>query len=380
VVLVVLCLVLSSAIAVGGGLWYFNAGPFAADESQSGPLPAVTTVVTIAPSPTGTVPDFATVYARVQSGVGLIVATTCQGLYSGSGFLLDSQTMATAAHVISGATSVSVEFGGKRQPAKVVGVDPSIDVAVLSLDSEVDGHVFQLADEDPQPGTHVAAIGFPLDEPKSLTEGTVSGLGRDIATESGEFHGLMQTDTAINPGNSGGPLVDIEGRVVGLADAIRTDAQGIGFAVPPSLAAPALVDGIGLEHPKTPSCAAPLETGVRQTLLAYFAAINGRDYEAAMRQLSGDYRSENFSKPKLWYDAYATSHDDRLSIESVSGPLARPRVWARFRSHQDPGYGPPGARSATCLLWSVDYVMVDVGQRWVIDSASGHAEPPYRRC
>jgi S1-C subfamily serine protease len=378
-VLVVLCLMLSSAIAVGAGLWYFNAGPFG-DQPVSGPSPAVTTVITTVPTPTAPTSDFATVYARVQSGVGLILATNCQGLFTGSGFLIDSRTMATAAHVVSGATAVSVEFGGKRQPAEVVGVAPTIDVAVLSLTFDVDGHVFKLADEDPQPGTHVAAIGFPLDEPKSLTEGTVSGLGRDIATESGEFHGLMQTDTAINPGSSGGPLVDIRGQVVGLADAIRTDAQGIGFAVPPSLAGPALVDGVGLQQPKTPACTAPVATGVRRTLEAYFDAINSGDYHAAMRQLSGAYRAQNFSKPRLWYAAFATSHDDRLKIESVSGPAARPRVWATFRSQQDPGYGPAGARSATCLLWSVDYGMLQRGERWIIDSASGHTDPPYRLC
>ena len=167
---------------------------------------------------------------------------------------------------------------------------------------------------------------------------------------------------------------------MGLADAIRTDAQGIGFAVPPSLAAPALVHGVGLEQPETPVCSSPAEIGVRHTLLAYFAAINTGDYEAAMRQLSRAYRAENFSEPNLWYDAFATSHDDHLSIESVSGPVARPRVWAMFRSQQDPGYGPAGAKAATCLLWSVDYVMVQLGRRWVIDAASGHSEPAYRPC
>ena len=379
IVLVALCLVLGSAITAGVGLWYYNAGPFAS-EPASGPSPAVTTVVKTAASPADATSDFAAVYARVRSGVGLILATNCQGLYTGSGFLLDTKTMATAAHVIYGATAVAVEFGGQRQPATVVGVNPAIDVAVLSLTYEVEGHVFKLAHEDPQPGTRVAAIGFPLDEPKSLTEGTVSGLGRDIATESGEFHGLMQTDTAINPGNSGGPLLNSSGRVVGLADAIRTDAQGIGFAVPPSLAEPALVDGVGLRRPPAPACTPSLEAGVRQTLTAYFAAINHGDYHAAMRQLSASYQAQNFSKPRLWYAAFATSQDDHLSIESVSGSVARPRVWATFRSRQDPGYGPAGAKAATCLVWSVDYEMVKRGHRWVIDVASGHTEPPYQRC
>jgi serine protease Do len=378
-VLVVLCLVLGSALAAGAGLWFYNAGPFA-DRPASGPSPAVTTVVEAAPSAVDTTSEFAAVYARVQSGVGLILATNCQGLYTGSGFLLDTKTMATAAHVISGATAVAVEFQGQRQPATVAGVNPAIDVAVLSLRYGVDGHVFQLADEDPQPGTHVAAIGFPLDEPKSLTEGTVSGLGRDIATDAGEFHGLMQTDTAINPGNSGGPLVDTSGRVVGMADAIRIDAQGIGFAVPPSLAEPALVDGVGLEQPEAPACTPRRKAAVRETLTAYFAAINHRDYDAAMRQLSPSYRVRNFPKPRLWYAAFATSHDDHLTIKSVSGSGSRPLVWATFRSRQDPGYGPADARAATCLLWSVDYEMVQQGHRWLIDTASGHTTPAYRRC
>ncbi len=377
---VVLCLV------AGGGIWLLQSGSSDSNQQPATTAKSVVTVTSSAPSgaeTSGPPADFSKVYADVQSGVGLVVVATCDGAVSGSGFLVDDQTLATAAHVIEGARYVSVDLQGVRQPAHVIGVDASIDVALLSLDTSVDGHVFTFAPRDPQPGTHVAAIGFPFDEPKSLTEGTVSGLDRDITTESGEFHGLLQTDTAINPGNSGGPFVDINGEVVGLADAIRRDAQGIGFAVPVSIARPALTDRTGLFVPERPSCSTTdhaVEDGVHRTLQAYLAAINAGDYAAAMRQLSSGYRAANFSDPQKWHEAFATSHDDELVVRSVTGPEGSPRVWATFRSRQAAGDGPADDPGATCVIWSVDYEMVAQGSRWVIDGASGHTDPAFTRC
>ena len=189
------------------------------------------------PSPTSSpFADFSAVYTDVHDGVGQVMVQTCEGAFSGTGFLVSPTLMATAAHVIENASSLQVEFEGQFVEADVFGVDLSHDLALLELSEEVEGHVFAFATEDPEPGTRIAAIGFPLGEPKTLTEGTVSGLDRQIETRSGSYDGLLQTDTAINPGNSGGPLVDITGRVVGVADAIRTDAQGIGFAVPATTA------------------------------------------------------------------------------------------------------------------------------------------------
>src|SRR5699024_53326 len=99
-------------------------------------------------------------------------------------------------------------------------------------------------EDESQPGEKVAAIGYPFGQPKSLTEGTVSGTDRKIRTESGTLTDLVQTDTAINPGNSGGPLVNLDGAVVGVATAVRADAQGIGYAVPSqSIAGPLAGNG-----------------------------------------------------------------------------------------------------------------------------------------
>lgn len=188
-------------------------------------------------TPTANVfPDFAAVYEDVQTGVAQIQVQTCRNAVAGTGFLVSPTLMATAAHVVERASSLQVQLENGTVPATIYGVDLSHDLALLELDSAVDGHVFVFASRDPNPGTRIAAIGFPLGEPKTLTEGTVSGLDRHIETQTGSFDGLLQTDTAINPGNSGGPLVDTAGRVVGVADAIRTDAQGIGFAVPATIA------------------------------------------------------------------------------------------------------------------------------------------------
>jgi|GEM_PF-2868938 S1-C subfamily serine protease len=182
--------------------------------------------------------DFSDVYETVNSGVGQVLVETCDdGDFTGTAFLVRPRLMVTAQHVVEGASRVDVDFDGDVLGARIDGVDLDSDLAVLRLERRVGGHLFDVASDDPVPGTRVAAIGYPLDEPKTLTEGTISGLDRVIDTESGTFSGLLQTDTAINPGNSGGPLVDLDGDVVGVADAIRENAQGIGFAVPASTAA-----------------------------------------------------------------------------------------------------------------------------------------------
>lgn len=196
--------------------------------------------------------DFTAVYETVNDGVGRVLVETCSdGDYTGSAFLVRPRVMVTAQHVVEDASRVRVEVDGRMLDAEIKGVDLDLDLALLRLERRVDAHVFQFAAADPAPGTRVAAIGFPLDEPKTLTEGTISGLDREIDTESGAFDGMMQTDTAINPGNSGGPLVDLDGEVVGVADAIRRNAQGIGFAVPASTAADVLVGPLDAQEPDT---------------------------------------------------------------------------------------------------------------------------------
>lgn len=158
---------------------------------------------------------------------------------TGSGFLVDADGhVVTNAHVIGDDREVTVEVSGRRIAATVRGVEPSVDVAVLTLEGPPD-EVPPLSfagDEALRVGDPVVAIGAPFGLQGSLSTGVVSGLRRQIDSPNGfAITGVIQTDAALNPGNSGGPLLDLSGRVVGVATQIATEGgrnEGIGFAVP----------------------------------------------------------------------------------------------------------------------------------------------------
>lgn len=165
---------------------------------------------------------------------------------SGSGFIVDLKNgyVITNNHVIQGATEIQVgTYDDRNFKARVVGTDPSTDVAVLKLEGFSQGNLKQVAfgDSDKaEVGDWVVALGAPFGLPQTLTVGVVSATGRTkVMGDTRQFEDFIQTDAAINPGNSGGPLLDLEGRVIGINTAIlsRTGAYaGIGFAVPASIA------------------------------------------------------------------------------------------------------------------------------------------------
>ena len=153
-------------------------------------------------------------------------------------------TIVTNDHVVEGARNVSVRFTENGDPitAKVVGTDPSTDVAVLKIDpTKVEGGA-QAARSSPtpstiEPGQPAIAIGSPFGLQGTVTSGIVSALDREIKAPNGfSISGVIQTDAAINPGNSGGPLLDAAGRVIGVNSQIATNGtdanSGVGFAVP----------------------------------------------------------------------------------------------------------------------------------------------------
>ena len=177
------------------------------------------------------------------SGDESIFGTPQQGTATGSGFVVDDDgTILTNAHVVDGADSVTVSFkdGGKEIDADVKGVDSSTDLAVLKVDpSEVDDlEVLPLGDSSTaEVGDPVIAIGNPFGYSRTVTTGIVSGLQREIEAPNGfQIANVIQTDASINPGNSGGPLLDADGRVIGINSQIATGggqgSVGIGFAVP----------------------------------------------------------------------------------------------------------------------------------------------------
>jgi S1-C subfamily serine protease len=160
---------------------------------------------------------------------------------SGSGIIVDAKQgiILTNLHVIQDAHKIEITLSnGQTYRARLVGYDQEYDVAVLQLHNPpADLTALEFGDSSRlEVGQKVLAIGNPFGLDRTLTSGIISSLNRTVKTGQGHLmKGLIQTDAAINPGNSGGPLLDLEGRLIGINTAILSqsgDSAGIGFAVP----------------------------------------------------------------------------------------------------------------------------------------------------
>lgn len=181
----------------------------------------------------------------------------------GSGFVYDKEgRIITNNHVVEGSKTVNVTFiDGNTYTAKVIGTDPDNDIAVIQIiDNFSDEKLVPLSlgnSSQLQPGQQIVAIGNPFGLSDSMTTGIVSALARLIPNENSKFSipDVIQVDAAINPGNSGGPLLNLQGQVVGMNTAIKTntgDFSGIGFAIPSNTLAkivPVLIKTGTYQHP-----------------------------------------------------------------------------------------------------------------------------------
>jgi serine protease Do len=156
----------------------------------------------------------------------------------GSGFIISRDGyVVTNNHVVEKADEIKVVLQGGEEsyPAEIVGRDPETDLALLKIEAEKDLPVLKFGDsQDLEVGQWVMAIGNPFGLDHTVTAGIISAKGRVIG--AGPYDNFIQTDASINPGNSGGPLLNGEGRVVGINTAIVASGQGIGFAIPSSMA------------------------------------------------------------------------------------------------------------------------------------------------
>src|SRR5919199_905260 len=234
-------------------------------------------------------PGVAFVQAKVNQGGTSLFGDSGSGTATGSGFALDkSGDILTNAHVVEGAQDggVTVRFG-KQDPvdAKVVGRDPSTDLAVLRIDpAKTRIRPLQLGDSNKvRVGEQVIAIGNPFGLENTVTTGIISAVQRSIDAPNGfSIDHVLQTDASINPGNSGGPLLDSRGRVIGVNAQIATGGSngsvGIGFAIPINTAkqvAPQLAKSGKIEHayigvttaPITPQTARDLNLPVQHGAL-----------------------------------------------------------------------------------------------------------------
>ena len=153
----------------------------------------------------------------------------------GSGVIIDGKNgyIITNAHVVKGAQRVMVTMAnGKRLEAKVVGIDPLTEVAVVKVPGDDYTQAVLGSAQNLPIGSWVIAIGNPFGFENSVTVGVLSARGRQIGAPGGaSLQDLLQTDASINPGNSGGALVDLNGNLIGMPTAVIPYAQGIGFAV-----------------------------------------------------------------------------------------------------------------------------------------------------
>lgn len=154
----------------------------------------------------------------------------------GSGFIIsDDGYILTNEHVIGGATEINVYLSGQDKPirANVIGEDAELDLAVLKINAVSKLPYLELGNDDnTQVGEWVIAIGNPYGLDHTVTAGVISAKGRPVQVEGRQYKNLLQTDASINPGNSGGPLLNLEGKVIGINTAVNASAQGIGFAIP----------------------------------------------------------------------------------------------------------------------------------------------------
>jgi S1-C subfamily serine protease len=241
---------LAGALALGAGGGIAAYAVLSDGGSGTKTIVRQVTVHDSTPAATGAL-SVSQIYQRTNRGVVEITVTSQQSISpfgggsqesaaQGSGFVYDvAGHIVTNEHVIDGAQSISVRFwDGSVYKATLVGSDPSTDVAVIKVGAPSSKlHPLALGDSSKLVvGQGVVAIGSPFGLEETVTSGIVSALHRQMtAPNNFTINDSIQTDAAINHGNSGGPLLDAEGRVIGVNSQIKSDSggnDGIGFAVP----------------------------------------------------------------------------------------------------------------------------------------------------
>ena len=165
-----------------------------------------------------------------------VVSVTAPGVGSGSGVVISQDgVIVTNRHVVGNLMNVEIGLSdGRRVPGRVLGRDPTLDVAIVRIDAP-GLTAAPLGDSDRlEVGQTTIAIGNPIGLERTVTTGIVSAVNR--SPRGFELGGLIQTDAAINEGNSGGPLLDSQGRVIGINTAILRGTTGLGFAIPINMA------------------------------------------------------------------------------------------------------------------------------------------------
>lgn len=353
-------------------------------DGRQGPSQVPSTDAVVSPS------NWPEIVAQVQSGVGQFYVTGCDFGATGTGFLIGPNLVVTAAHVVKDASAISISFGRTSVNATVLGTNDIADIALVRTEKPVQGHQFQLRTTEPPIGTDVAALGFPLGRPFTLTKGTVSALDAEQDIGNRVLRNLIQTDAAINHGNSGGPLITQDGQVTGVVVTIQPEgnirAEGIAYAVTAprvttaveewqSRSAPvALKDcgnapapGTGF-FPLTVSANHDQARNIGQSLILHGQGINQGAYAAAFKLFTPQLQA-TFGDVDKWSADLGSSYWTRAEIFEVTGTGSPDdlSVDVNLQTIQDPEHGRAGQ---TCSDWKIRYAMHWDGTNWLIGGTS----------
>ncbi len=300
----------------------------------------------------------------------------------GSGFVWSSDgIVVTNSHVIEGASRISINFNdGSKLPARLIGVDPDSDLAVLRVDAKNLIAAPIGTSSDIMIGETVVAVGNPFGLSGTVTTGVISALGRSVPSqEQGRtFTDFIQTDASINPGNSGGPLLNIEGKVVGINVAIYANAQGIGFAIPVDRAKKVIEDLLryGAVHSAwigavtatlTPEEARRLDLSIPR------GAIVVRVFRGSPAAAAGLRPGDVITA----VNGRAVESRESFSTSTATATAGTPLTLSVFRDGRAQNVSvrpaePPGSLGLTILNEIAGLSVADEGRRVVIDSvASG---------
>lgn len=341
-------------------------------------------------------------YRTVTSGVVRIDTSNCTDLYTGTGFLLDSHTIATVAHVVEGQGTIRVTSPTSHvtTTATVIGVSHQDDVALLRTSVSLAGYHFTFAKTYPRPASDMMAIGFPLGFGMRPTLGTVNAVHQHavVPSESGTPYNVSDaivTDAAINGGNSGGPWLSHSGQVIAITESGpgpiakgQSAQQGDNFGVSSIVAADDIrhwmADPQLMSRDGGCPAAGLSETAALLSLDDYFDDIDQADYDSAFalrdpasREDYADFLQNLLTTNDQGPDGSPLYLEDDSGIDAVG----RRYVDVTFVSHQDPGRGPAASKQDTCDTWSLRYTFVlSNGVPVITDAQAQPGMKAYRTC
>ena len=365
-----------------------------------------TSATTMSVTPTSATPTTAVAAAwpdvtrAAAPAVVRLDVLACDQRWMGSGFVVGDHLVMTANHVAAGASAITVQSSRGVTSADVVGLDPTTDSALLRTKDAVAAHPLAFERADAQLAEPLAVLGFPLEAYElRFTEGSLSGL-HEPAEINGEPIDVMITDSAINPGNSGGPVLDQQGKVIGLVSARRLwvsgapdsqPASGQGYIIRASDLARNVSRWRAADPQPSEDCGDPYDSqgaartidvrvdstasdapDIARSLLVHGDAINSGTYDAAW-QVFTPHMQHVLKDVDSWSSGLDTSYWTRISVENVSGQGDRRVARTVVTTEQDAQFGRDGQ---TCSVWVFDYSVVRSEGGWLIDAAKLPSGPP----